>query len=218
MVINIIFCLSVILPIFQIKYELLNLLKDSFLCIFRYNSYLHHHESDSFPVDLPIIRFQDLQERRHREVEEMCFICSANYEGDDVVCQLSRCGHVFHSECVGNLIHQKQAHCPFCRASFFSGRPSVPLTVFSLISGEDPESSKRKTIGTTLCATGYGKVRESDSASESVWDRERMRLSEMEFRGKSEMSESKVLRWKSFISIRESKGLRWKRFISIRDH
>ncbi|KAK9078717.1 hypothetical protein SSX86_002774 [Deinandra increscens subsp. villosa] len=124
MVINIIFLLSVLLPIFRIRNELFNLLKTSFLHIF--GSDLHHNESDLFMVDLPIIRFQDLQERRRREVEELCFICSKNYEGDDVVCQLSRCGHVYHYECVGKLIHRKQTDCPFCRSSFFSGHPSVP--------------------------------------------------------------------------------------------
>ncbi|GJV14838.1 ALP1-like protein [Tanacetum coccineum] len=87
---------------------------------------LHEHESDIFMLDLPIIRFEDLQERRHREVEEMCFICSVNYERDDVVSQLNRCGHVFHTQCVGKLIHRKQHDCPFCRSSFFSGCPSVP--------------------------------------------------------------------------------------------
>ncbi|PWA39944.1 RING-H2 finger protein ATL18 [Artemisia annua] len=77
-------------------------------------------------VDLPIIRFEDLQERTRREVEEMCFICSANYVSDDVVSQLSRCGHVFHSECVGKLIQRKQHDCPFCRSSFFSGSLAIP--------------------------------------------------------------------------------------------
>ncbi|KAJ0550535.1 putative chromatin regulator PHD family [Helianthus annuus] len=131
MLINILFCLSVLFPIFRIKTELINLLKNFFLYIFGYdNVYLLHHESALFHVDLPIIRFEDLQERRHREVEEMCFVCSKNYERDDVVCQLSRCGHVFHSECVGKLINGKQADCPFCRASFFSGLPSVPCKNF----------------------------------------------------------------------------------------
>ncbi|KAJ0771271.1 putative chromatin regulator PHD family [Helianthus annuus] len=131
MVINILFCLSVLLPIIRIKTELFNLLKNSFLYIFRYDDvYLHRHESDISMMDLPIIRFEDLQERRHREVEEMCFVCSNNYEGNDVVCQLSRCGHVFHTECIGKLIHSKQADCPFCRTSFFSGLPSVSCKNF----------------------------------------------------------------------------------------
>ncbi|KAK9061334.1 hypothetical protein SSX86_018514 [Deinandra increscens subsp. villosa] len=112
--------------IFRMRIELLYLLKDSFTYLFRYDSeYIHRHESDVTPVDLPIIRFQDLQDRRQRVVEETCFICFAGYGSDDVVCVLGRCGHVFHSRCLGKLIHRKQSECPFCRSSFFSGRSSV---------------------------------------------------------------------------------------------
>ncbi|KAI3799632.1 hypothetical protein L1987_34931 [Smallanthus sonchifolius] len=131
MMITLILCFSFFFLIFRIRYELLNLLNNSFLYLFRYDSdYIHHHESGVNLVDLPIIRFQDLQERRRREVEEICFICFANYGSDDVVCSLSRCGHVFHSECVGKLIHRKQSECPFCCSSFFSGRSSVPSKIF----------------------------------------------------------------------------------------
>ncbi|KAI3748527.1 hypothetical protein L6452_11656 [Arctium lappa] len=133
MMIDIIFCSSVLFPIFRIKRQLLNLLHDSFSYVFRYNSlylHLHLHQSDLCLMDLPIIRFEDLQDRRQREVEEMCFACSTNYDNDDIVCQLSRCGHVFHSECVGKLIHQKVSDCPFCRSSFFSRRLSLPRLNF----------------------------------------------------------------------------------------
>ncbi|PWA87392.1 hypothetical protein CTI12_AA131320 [Artemisia annua] len=125
MLINIVFCFAVLFPILRIKHELLNLVKN----LLRYNK-LDIPNDEVFLVDLPIIRFEDLQERRHREVEEMCFICSVNYERDDVVSQLSRCGHVFHTECVGKLIHRKQHDCPFCRSSFFSGHPSLPCKNF----------------------------------------------------------------------------------------
>ncbi|KAF5770590.1 putative chromatin regulator PHD family [Helianthus annuus] len=130
MVITIIFC-SFIFLTFRIKTELINLLKDSFVYIFRYDSeYIHHHEPAVNQVDLPTILFHDLQERRRREVDETCFICFASYDSDDVVCALSRCGHVFHSECVGRLIHRKQSQCPFCWSSFFSGRSSFPTKIF----------------------------------------------------------------------------------------
>ncbi|KAJ9540249.1 hypothetical protein OSB04_026755 [Centaurea solstitialis] len=123
-IIDLIFFFSVLFLIFRIKTELFNLLKDSFSRVFFRSDLRHHHEAAD-TADLPIIRFQDLQDRRrHTAVEEMCFVCSVNYDGDDVVSQLSRCGHVFHTECVGKLIHRKQPNCPFCRSSFFSGRPS----------------------------------------------------------------------------------------------
>ncbi|KAL8233231.1 hypothetical protein R6Q57_003009 [Mikania cordata] len=76
-------------------------------------------------IDLPIIRFEDLHNHRHRPVDDrMCFICSQDYHKDDVICQLSRCGHVFHSHCVAKLLNTKRNYCPFCRAPFFSGLPT----------------------------------------------------------------------------------------------
>ena len=127
MMINIIFCYSVLFPIFRIKKQLLNMLHNFFLYFFRFDSrYLHGNQSDLCLIDLPIIRFQDLQDRRQLEVDEMCFACSTNYDSDDIVCQLSRCGHVFHSKCVGKLIYRKRSYCPFCRSSFFSHRLSLP--------------------------------------------------------------------------------------------
>nr|GEW58342.1 hypothetical protein [Tanacetum cinerariifolium] len=85
MLINIIFCSVVLFLILRIRHELFTLLKN-----FCQYSKLDLQNEEVSLVDLPIIRFEDLQERRHREVEEMCFICSANYVSDDVVSQLSR--------------------------------------------------------------------------------------------------------------------------------
>ncbi|MFS7937924.1 putative chromatin regulator PHD family [Helianthus anomalus] len=55
----------------------------------------------------------------------MCFICSQDYNNNDVLCQLSRCGHVFHSDCVGKQLHSKQTYCPFCRTPVFAGLSHV---------------------------------------------------------------------------------------------
>ncbi|CAH1430812.1 unnamed protein product [Lactuca virosa] len=117
MLMNFIFYLCILFPVFRIKHELLSLIKDFFFYLFRCEN------STPYPslVDLPVIRFEDLLERRQRSVEEMCFICSADYHLDDVVCQLSRCRHVFHSDCVGQLLQRKQLSCPFCRSPIFYG-------------------------------------------------------------------------------------------------
>ncbi|KAI3778375.1 hypothetical protein L2E82_07617 [Cichorium intybus] len=117
MVMNIILYLCILFPIFRVKYELLNLITGFVFYLLRYD----HDTPYPSLVDLPVIRFEDLNYRRNRSVEEMCFICSADYRPDDVVCQLSRCHHVFHSDCVGQLLHQKQPSCPFCRSPIFSG-------------------------------------------------------------------------------------------------
>ncbi|MFS7982982.1 putative chromatin regulator PHD family [Helianthus anomalus] len=110
MIMDIIFYICLLLPILRIKSDLFNLLIRFF-----------NHQEDVCLVDLPVIRFEELQNHGHRSVDRMCFICSADYDKDDVICQLSRCGHAFHSDCVGNMLHGKQTSCPFCRSPVFSG-------------------------------------------------------------------------------------------------
>ncbi|CAH1420193.1 unnamed protein product [Lactuca virosa] len=126
MLMNIVFYLCILFPVFRIKQDLLKLIKDFFFYLFRCEN------STPYPslVDLPVIRFEDLLDRRQRSVEEMCFVCSADYHLDDVVCQLSRCRHVFHSDCVGQLLHRKQPSCPFCRSPIFSGLSPTACKTF----------------------------------------------------------------------------------------
>ncbi|KAK9075114.1 hypothetical protein SSX86_003433 [Deinandra increscens subsp. villosa] len=122
MMINFIFYICLLFPILRIKSDLLNLIRDSVAYLLGYGGVNpRFHQEDVCLVDLPIIRFEDLQNHRHRSVDRMCFICSADYDKDDVLCQLSRCGHVFHSDCVGKQLHRKQSSCPFCRSPIFSG-------------------------------------------------------------------------------------------------
>ncbi|KAL8253390.1 hypothetical protein R6Q59_037083 [Mikania micrantha] len=126
MIIDIIFYICLLFPVLRIKSELFNLIN----C---YLSYLlgfagvnpRYHEEDVCLLDLPIIRFEDLQNHRHRSVDRMCFICAGDYDNGDVLCQLSRCGHVFHSDCVGKRLHRNQSFCPYCRTPIFSGLPPV---------------------------------------------------------------------------------------------
>ncbi|KAJ0683762.1 putative chromatin regulator PHD family [Helianthus annuus] len=123
-------CITLLL-ILRIKNELLTLLKHSISYLFRYGGVDSDlHEEHVCLVDLPIIRFQDLQNIRQRYVERMCFICLKDYDSDDVVSQLSRCGHVFHTDCVGKLLHEKETWCPFCRTPVFSGLSLVPSKSF----------------------------------------------------------------------------------------
>ncbi|KAI3783687.1 hypothetical protein L1987_42773 [Smallanthus sonchifolius] len=131
MMMNIIFYICLLFPILRIKSELLNLIKDTVLHLLGYGGINPgYHQEDVCLVDLPVIRFEDLQNHRHRSVDRMCFICSEDYKKDDVLSQLSRCGHVFHSDCVGKRLHPKQTSCPFCRTPVFSGLSHVPCKSF----------------------------------------------------------------------------------------
>ncbi|KAJ9540250.1 hypothetical protein OSB04_026756 [Centaurea solstitialis] len=118
MKIDIIFYFCVLFLIIRTRDELLKTIKHFLFHDFR----LWYHEKDEFPMDLPIILFENLVQRRQAwPIDETCLICFANYEMRDVVCQLGRCGHVFHSGCVGELLRRKHRNCPFCRSPLFSG-------------------------------------------------------------------------------------------------
>ncbi|EXB40454.1 RING-H2 finger protein ATL18 [Morus notabilis] len=73
---------------------------------------------------LPVSRFVDLpgrgtcQRRSGQTMEESCSICLAEFEEQDVVSQLSKCGHVFHMNCIEKWLDCNQFTCPLCRSSF----------------------------------------------------------------------------------------------------
>ncbi|KAK4378879.1 hypothetical protein RND71_000741 [Anisodus tanguticus] len=50
------------------------------------------------------------------EVEESCSICLMEYEKENVVCELPRCKHVFHMECIERWVERSQFTCPLCRS------------------------------------------------------------------------------------------------------
>ncbi|KAI3706029.1 hypothetical protein L1987_76282 [Smallanthus sonchifolius] len=108
------------------KSDLLKFIKDYISNFFQHGGVNpRRHDDDMCLMDLPFIRFEDIQNHRPRSIDRMCFICSEDYDKDDMLCQLSRCGDIFHSDCVGKLLHRKQTSCPFCRAPIFSGLPMV---------------------------------------------------------------------------------------------
>ncbi|XP_024969016.1 RING-H2 finger protein ATL18-like [Cynara cardunculus var. scolymus] len=131
MMMNVVFYVCILFPVIRVKSELFQFLKGFIFKLFGYGGVnARFHQEDVCLVDLPIIRFQDLYNERHRSVDRMCFICSVDYQKDDVLSQLGRCGHVYHSDCVGKLLHQKQTCCPFCRSPVFSGPSPVTCSSF----------------------------------------------------------------------------------------
>lgn len=64
---------------------------------------------------LPVTRFEELQ-----NVDGMCSICLVEFEKEDVVSQLSRCGHVFHMHCIESWLDRNQFTCPLCRSFLLS--------------------------------------------------------------------------------------------------
>lgn len=124
---NLLFCSCILVLLFRTKQELVRMLV-SFI-----NNVFHpdHLRDMAYRLDLPVIKFGDLQERRgQRSFDPFCFICLTEYEKDDVVTQLSRCGHVYHTECVGKLMNDCEFTCPFCKSTIFKAMPScLPLSL-----------------------------------------------------------------------------------------
>lgn len=76
-------------------------------------------------VCLPVSRFQDLKpnsncSRSGRSgevlVEEVCSICLVEFDEEDLVSQLQKCGHVFHMNCIEKWVDRDHFTCPLCRS------------------------------------------------------------------------------------------------------
>ncbi|KAF3660435.1 putative kinesin-4-like [Capsicum annuum] len=65
-------------------------------------------------VSLPATTFADVCNEEGEEAS--CSICLMEYEKDNVVCELPRCKHVFHMECIEGWVERSQFTCPLCRS------------------------------------------------------------------------------------------------------
>lgn len=86
-----------------------------------------HHQpnigvSEDWELDLCVVRFEDL--KSSCENEEVCAICLMEFEREDLVNELGRCGHVFHVECLEKWFDKCQFNCPLCRSSVLCVRNS----------------------------------------------------------------------------------------------
>ncbi|KAJ6937999.1 hypothetical protein NC652_012320 [Populus alba x Populus x berolinensis] len=57
-------------------------------------------------------RFEKVQKK-----DVSCSICLVELEKEDMVSQLSRCMHVFHTDCIDKWIQRDHFTCPLCRTS-----------------------------------------------------------------------------------------------------
>ncbi|PON41874.1 43kDa postsynaptic protein [Trema orientale] len=137
---TIVFYTCIWIPLVQLKNALLGLLSN--IIFFTCQQPLIE-SSDSVNVNaqpwLPVSRFVDLKQsqsstssssRRCRsrndvvcgqqevDHEETCSICLVEFEMEDVVSQLSKCGHVFHVKCIESWLDSNHFTCPLCRSSF----------------------------------------------------------------------------------------------------
>lgn len=79
---------------------------------------------------LPVGRFVDLQcckdgkNNGEMILEESCSICLVEFDEEDLVSKLSKCGHVFHLDCIESWVNRSQFTCPLCRSFLFNVKPS----------------------------------------------------------------------------------------------
>ncbi|TKY50666.1 RING-H2 finger protein ATL18 [Spatholobus suberectus] len=124
-VVTIVFYTCILIPSMQLKRALVSMF-GRLMIFFSYETKGMAKEME-FPEipSLPVARYEDL--RGHScvggedgERDEICSICLVEYEGEDAVSELGRCGHVFHLNCIEQWIHRNQFSCPLCRSFLFS--------------------------------------------------------------------------------------------------
>ena len=64
---------------------------------------------------LPFYNYPKIEDGNN---EEKCVICGFDLCFNDVITKLEKCQHIFHKECLGNFLIEKQgSKCPICRMS-----------------------------------------------------------------------------------------------------
>ncbi|KAK4739339.1 hypothetical protein R3W88_003036 [Solanum pinnatisectum] len=116
--ITIIFCTCVYIPFLQLKHTVRTIAK-----FIRVHLYLQPCKDDLLEdsgckVNLPASRFLDLDMSSscNGYIDETCSICLVEFDKEHVVCQLPRCNHVFHMECIEKWLERCQFTCPLCRS------------------------------------------------------------------------------------------------------
>lgn len=86
----------------------------------------HHHTQNVFPniYRHSNLRFNDLLNDNVddggstiRSIDESCSICLAEFVDEDIVSQLGRCRHEFHTCCIESWLNRDQFTCPLCRSN-----------------------------------------------------------------------------------------------------
>lgn len=126
---TIVFYTCVWIPVKQMKQAILDLFSSIF------QQLIHHGTKIGFSCDdyknsssrssssvilnlVPAEKFKEVCCSGGGGGGESCSICLAEYDGEDMVIRLPRCGHVFHMECINSWLDRSQFTCPLCRDLF----------------------------------------------------------------------------------------------------
>lgn len=100
---------------------------------------LAYDEEFGTEPSLPVGRFVDLQSCRDRKNEELmeescCSVCLVEFDKEDLVSKLPKCGHVFHFDCIESWVNCNQFTCPLCRSFLLNVKPSHAKCTHGLFS------------------------------------------------------------------------------------
>jgi len=131
---TLVFYTCIYLPLMQAKRALLSIL-GFVLCLYHHPPLECSHastigsadSSEICSIELSMRRYGDLKANAGNDGEEVeaCSVCLVEFESEDMVSQLPRCGHVFHMVCIEKWVERSQFTCPLCRSLFLSKQASA---------------------------------------------------------------------------------------------
>ncbi|KAG5514565.1 hypothetical protein RHGRI_035837 [Rhododendron griersonianum] len=75
------------------------------------------HGLDEFLIrEIPTFQYRKIQSRDREEFIYKCIVCLSEFQEQDVLRVLPKCGHGFHLDCI-DIWLQSNANCPLCRTS-----------------------------------------------------------------------------------------------------
>ncbi|KAK8627073.1 hypothetical protein V6N13_134700 [Hibiscus sabdariffa] len=94
----------------------------SSLLVFVFPFYRPEQSFRTIDACLPVARFEDLKLSNGGDGEDdaaVCSICLAEFDDEDVVSRIQKCGHVFHMNCIEKWMARDHFTCPLCRSFLF---------------------------------------------------------------------------------------------------
>lgn len=126
--ITIILYTCVYFPFLQLKHTICEITK--FIRVYLYLQPCKDdvHEDSGCRLILPASRFLDLDMSSccNGHVDQTCSICLVEFEKEHVVCQLPRCSHLFHMDCIEKWLERCKFTCPLCRSLLIHRTTSSP--------------------------------------------------------------------------------------------
>lgn len=123
---TLIFYTCIYIPLSQIKQAIFSIV-GFILCLHPHGP--HPFECSEQPImvdpletgliDLPMSQYGELK-MNTCDNDEACSVCLVEFESEDYVTKLSKCGHIFHMVCIEKWVDRNQFTCPLCRSSFLN--------------------------------------------------------------------------------------------------